>query len=149
MRISQEGIEIIKRFEGCSLKKYRCPAGFLTIGYGHKIEYGEKISDTISLPKAQELLESDIFSTEIRLEKCLKGVEININQYSALVSFTFNIGIGNFSKSTLLKKLKQYDYNGASLELTRWVYANGKKLRGLIRRRESEKALFLKESIDI
>lgn len=140
MKINQKGIDLIKHFEGLYLESYKCPAGVWTIGYGHTggVSAGEKISGE----KAEDLLKGD-------LEKFEKGVEelvqtdINEDQFSALVSFSFNLGLGNLSKSTLLKKLNAGDYTGAADEFPKWRKAGGKVLQGLVKRRAAERELFL------
>lgn len=143
MRTSESGIELIKKYEGCKLEAYRCPAGVLTIGYGSTKDVSE--GDCITQDEAERRLESDIkYKAEVFVDNFV-SVKLNQNQYDALVSFTFNLGGGNLQKSTLLKKLNSGDYNGAAKEFTRWVYANGKKLNGLVKRRKDEKKLFLKE----
>ena len=141
MITSQEGIDLIKNFEGCRLKAYKCPAGIWTIGYGHTS--GVKEGQVITLEQAEQFLRQDLkrFETSVRN---LVTVPIKQNQFDALVSFAYNLGATALSTSTLLKKLNNSDYNGAALEFDRWVYANGNKLNGLIRRRAAEKELFTK-----
>ncbi len=130
---------IIKEFEGLRLKAYKCPAGVLTIGYGHT--KGVTPSMQINNESAERLLEIDIAIVANSIRKLLK-VDLNDNQVQALVSFVFNIGSGNFAKSTLLKKINNKDFKGASSEFSKWVYAKGKQLPGLVRRRKAEKDLF-------
>lgn len=143
MRTSQNGINLIKHFEGCKLSAYKCPSGVWTIGYGHTkgIKQGMKISQK----QADNYLKDDLKTFEHCINKYVK-VTINQNQFDALVSFTFNCGGGALKSSTLLKKLNKKDYSGAANELLRWNKSNGKVLAGLTRRREAEKALFLKQS---
>ncbi len=130
---------IIKDFEGLSLNAYLCPAGVWTIGYGHTkgIKQGMKIDHAT----AERLLDVDIVDVARSIRKLVK-VDLNDNQAQALVSFIFNVGAGAFEKSTLLRKLNKKDYAGASSEFEKWVYAKGKKLPGLVRRRKAEKDLF-------
>ncbi|MEG0237934.1 MAG: lysozyme [Cetobacterium sp.] len=139
MKISQKGIELIKKFEGCKLESYKCPAGIWTIGYGTTkgITSGMKITKE----KAEELLKLDVEKFEKSVLKLVK-VDLNQSQFDALVSFTYNLGEGNLSSSTLLKKLNNRDYYGASEEFQRWNKAGVKVLNGLIKRRESERNLF-------
>ncbi len=141
MITSQKGIDLIKGFEGCRLKAYKCPAGIWTIGYGHTS--GVKEGQAITFSQAEEFLKQDLkrFETSVR---SLVTVAITQNQFDALVSFCYNLGAGALKTSTLLKKLNNGDYNGAAEEFDRWVYANGKKLQGLVRRRAAEKELFKK-----
>lgn len=141
MRASDNGIALIRSFEGCRLDAYQDSGGVWTIGYGHTL--GVQSGDKISHEMAQSLLLKDIQSFEkIVNEK----VETALTQemFDALVSLVFNIGGGNFQRSTLLKKLNQYDYLGASQEFPRWVYVKGKRNNGLIKRREKERQLFIK-----
>lgn len=143
MKTSNNGINLIKQFEGCALNAYKCPAGVWTIGYGHtkNVKQGMKITTN----QATSLLKEDLATYENYVNKYVK-VKLNQNQFDALVSFTFNCGGGALKSSTLLKKLNKGDYTGAANELLRWNKANGKILAGLTRRRKAEKALFLKES---
>jgi len=145
MNISENGINLIKQFEGCKLKAYRCPAGVLTIGYGHT---GSDVKEftIISQGQAEKLLKMDLIIHCNNVAKLVK-VPLNQNRFDALVSFEFNVGFGNFSKSTLLKKLNKGDYIGASREFDKWVFANKKKLAGLVKRRQAEKELFLKNNL--
>lgn len=143
MHISNNGLNLIKEFEGCKLTAYKCPAGVWTIGYGHTkdVKQGMKITSK----QAEQLLVNDLKTYESYVSKYVK-VKLNQNQFDALVSFTFNCGGGALKSSTLLKKLNKGYYTGAANELLRWNKANGKILAGLTRRRKAEKALFLKES---
>lgn len=142
MKISEEGINLIKKFEGCRLTAYRCPAGILTIGYGHT---GSDVSasQTITQERAEQLLKVDLMVHCNNIEKLVK-VPLTQAQFDALVSFEYNIGYGAFKNSTLLKLLNEGKYRESAEQFTRWVYANGKVLAGLQKRREEEKRLFLK-----
>ena len=142
MNISQNGINLIKNFEGCRLEAYKCSAGVWTIGYGHT---GSDVYKglTITQEKAESLLKSDLIVHCNNVSKLVK-VKLNQNQFDALVSFEYNIGYGNFSSSTLLNLLNKGDYAGAANQFERWVYAGGKVLAGLQKRRKAEKELFLK-----
>lgn len=148
MKISNNGLDLIKEFEGFSSTPYLCPAKIPTIGYGSTYyEDGTKVTlkdKPITEQRATELLEfiaNKTFSENIN--KVVK-VPLNQNQFDALVSFAYNIGNKNFNWCTLLKKLNLSDYEGASLEFGRWNQANGKILNGLVLRRQKEKELFLK-----
>ena len=139
MKCSQEGLALIKKFEGCRLKAYRCSANVLTVGYGHT--GGVKEDDIISQPEADKLLENDI----AKFEKYVSDnviVELNQSQFDALVAWTFNLGVGNLRSSTMLKKLNETDYVSIPSEMKRWNKAAGKTLDGLIRRRLAESLLF-------
>jgi len=140
MQISEKGLDLIKRFEGCQLSAYRCPAGVLTIGYGHT--HGVHAGDTCTPRQAELWLTEDCSVAELTIESNVK-VPVNQNQFDALVSFVFNLGAGNFVKSTLLKKLNAGDYTGAAIEFDCWVNAGGRKLPGLVKRRAAERELFL------
>ena len=142
MNISQDGINLIKNFEGCRLEAYQYSAGVWTIGYGHT---GSDVYKglTITQEKAESLLKSDLIVHCNNVEKLVK-VKLNQNQFDSLVSFEYNTGYGNFSSSTLLKLLNKGDYAGAAGQFERWVYAGGKVLAGLQKRRKAEKELFLK-----
>lgn len=141
MNVSTNGIELIKQFEGCSLKAYKCPAGIWTIGYGHT--NGVKEGQAITKAEAENLLKQDLTRFERVINNVIK-VNLNQNQFDALVSFSYNIGTGALKNSTLLKLLNNEDYKGAAEQFDKWVYAGGKKLAGLIKRRTAEKELFLK-----
>lgn len=137
------GIDIIKKFEGCKLKAYLCPAGKPTIGYGHT--YGVKLERVISKAEAEVLLDHDYQDALNGVEELIK-VPLTENQLGALASFVFNLGRGKLLGSTLRKKLNQGDYKGAAEEFDKWVFAGGVKLNGLIARRAAERALFESES---
>ena len=139
MKISEEGISLIKRFEGCRLEAYKCSAEVLTIGYGHT--GGVKEDDTITQEEADKLLKADVFKFEKNVEDNVK-VELNQSQFDALVAWTFNLGVGNLRSSTMLQKLNNEDYTSVPSEMKRWNKAGGKTLDGLIRRREAESLLF-------
>jgi lysozyme len=145
MKISKEGLDLIKKFEGLRLKAYKCPAGVWTIGYGSTV--GVVGGQEITEEEAEKLLLDDVFSAW-RAVMELVTVPLSQEQFDALVSFVFNVGIGNFSKSTLLKKLNAGDYLGAAKEFLKWDKAtvNGvkKPLAGLTKRRIMEKELFLR-----
>lgn len=142
MKINKEGLSIIKQCEGCRLKAYLCPSLIPTIGYGHTT--GVKLGDIITQADAYRYLLQDIKRFEQAVSVLVK-VPINENQFSALVSFAFNIGVGNLKSSTLLKKLNLRDYKGCSNEFDRWVYGSNKKpLEGLKKRRKLERELFNK-----
>jgi len=136
------GLDIVKKFEGCKLKAYLCPAGKPTIGYGHT--YGVKLGRTITKAEAEILLENDYQDAVHGVEELVK-VPLTENQLGALASFVFNLGRGKLLGSTLRKKLNQGDYKGAAEEFDKWVFAGGVKLKGLVARRAAEKELFLSE----
>ncbi|EAW35266.1 glycoside hydrolase family protein [Lyngbya sp. PCC 8106] len=139
-KINPEGIKLIKAFEGVELEAYLDAVGVPTIGYGHTKDVF--LGMTITQAEAEELLRQDIEEFEIAVEDAVE-VEINDHQFSALVSFCFNLGAGSLFKSTLLKFLNVRKLQEASLEFPRWNKAGGQPLLGLTRRRMAERALFL------
>jgi lysozyme len=146
MKINKETLELIKDFEGLELKAYKDAVGVWTIGYGHTAAAGnpKPVSGmVITAKQAEDLLLKDMVKYENAVKKYVK-VPLNDNQYGALVSFTYNLGEGNFSKSTLLKKVNAKDFAGAANEFAKWNKAGGKVLNGLTRRRAAEAALFKK-----
>ncbi len=143
MPITNRVVELIKRFEGLRLKAYRCPAGYLTIGYGHILEdKPENWGLVISEEDAERLLWSDLKIFERGVLKRLR-VKVDDWMLDALVSFTFNVGLGNFERSTLRLKVNRGDFLEAGDEFLKWVRAGGVVLRGLILRREAERELYL------
>lgn len=138
-----QGIQLIKRWEGLRLDMYKDVAGYPTIGYGHLVLPHEKFGGAITEAEAEALLRRDLKRYERSVGR-LVHVPLSDNQYSALVSFTFNLGGAALQRSTLRMKLNREDYLGAADELHRWVYAGGRKVRGLMRRRSAERALFLR-----
>lgn len=143
-KTSEVGKNLIKEFEGFRAKAYLCPAGVWTVGYGTTRINGHKVSEStqITTEEADVFLEQDLKVFEDAINKHV-DVELTQNQFDALVAFVYNVGIGNFQSSTLLKKLNSGDYEGASQQLLRWDKAKGKKLAGLTRRRKAEQKLFL------
>jgi|TARA_R110002074_G_scaffold2237_1_gene13246 lysozyme len=139
MKISLEGLALIKRFEGCRLESYKCSANVLTIGYGHTS--GVKETDTITQDEADKLLQEDVEQFEKHVDDNVT-VELGQSQFDALVAWTFNLGVGNLRESTMLKKLNSEDYASVPSEMKRWNKAGGKTLDGLIRRRKAESLLF-------
>lgn len=140
MKTSLKGIALIKEYEGLRLGAYLCSAGVLTIGYGHT--GGVKEGDLITEQKAEQLLQDDLKKFENGVLRLVR-VPLTQNQFDALVSFAFNLGVGNLGKSTLLKMLNDRDYKGAASQFIRWNKAAGKELAGLTRRRIAESELFL------
>ena len=141
MNISQTGIDLIKQFEGLRLEAYQCSAGVWTIGWGHTS--GVKQGDKITTEQALDFLRSDLEKFENAINN-LVTVKLNQNQYDALVSFVFNIGINAFKQSTMLKFLNNNSFPLAAGQFDRWIKSHGKVLEGLVKRRKAEKELFLK-----
>lgn len=145
-KASDKCIQLIKQFEGFSSKPYLCPAGVATIGYGSTRDTdGKPITmqyPPITEAQAKALMMSTLVTYEDAVNRYVK-VPINQNQFDALVDFAYNAGAKNLLDSTLLKKLNDGDYDGASKEFSKWVYAGRTKLNGLVRRREAERQLFI------
>ena len=147
MRISQKCENKLKEYESLQLNAYICPAGVLTIGWGHtgmidgkKIELGM----TITKSKAQELFEEDIATVENPLANEPFANRLSQGQWDALVSFIYNVGWGNYKKSTLRKRINE-DINHTDIpnQFRRWNKANDKVLAGLVKRREWEVEQYL------
>ena len=142
MKINENGLQIIKDCEGLYRKAYRCPAGFLTTGYGHT---GRDVTENqvITEEIAKQLIKRDISRFEDGVSDLLK-VETSSNEFSAMVSLAFNIGLGNFAKSEVLEnhnKNKKYD---ACLKFHNWRRGGGKILKGLVLRRLKEAELYIR-----
>jgi lysozyme len=140
-----KGTPIIRKFEGLKLTAYLCPANVWTIGYGSTFfENGSKVQqgDKITLDRADKLLLEMVKRFEISVKGLVKS-SINDNQLGALTSFAFNVGVGAFSKSTLLRKVNA-NPNDTTIrnEFMRWTKAGGKVLKGLVTRREAEANLY-------
>ena len=139
MNTSPKGIALIIEFEGLRLKAYQCPGGVWTIGYGHTA--GVKPGMVITEAQAEEYLKADLIAFERYLNGL--GLALNQNQFDALVSFIYNVGTGNFSNSTLLRKVRANPQDNSIMdEFLRWVYSKGRVLPGLQRRRLAEMKLY-------
>lgn len=140
MKTNKAGVDLIKRWEGLRLETYSCPAGVPTIGYGHtgaSVLPGSKITEH----QADVILAADLEKFEAGVDRMAPGLPGN--EFSALVSFAFNLGLAALERSTLLKKVLAGDKAGAGAEFMKWTYAAGKVLPGLVKRRAAERALFL------
>lgn len=136
----EKAIDLIKKHEGFSARPYKCPAGVLTIGYGRTIdvrpyEITTEEAETIWLDKYVKTIADQILA--------IVKVELNNNQICALIDFVYNLGIGNFKSSTLLRKINQGDFSAAANEFLKWNKAGGIVLKGLENRRIAERMLFL------
>lgn len=139
MKTSQKGIDLIKEFEGFRATAYRCPAGRWTIGYGHTASAYEGMQ--ITREQAEKLLKGDIAEAEAVVEEACPV--LTQNRFDALVSFVFNVGRGNFLRSTLLKCVKANPDNlDIRDEFMRWNKSKGMVLAGLMRRRRAECNLY-------
>jgi lysozyme len=150
MHLTEEGLNHIKKHEGWRSKAYKDPVGVWTIGYGHTSRAGApkvKAGMQITQEYGEEILKNDIKTFE-NIIKSLVFVPLNPNQYSALVSFTYNVGGGNLKRSTLLRLLNEGKYQGAADQFPRWNRAGKKVLKGLTRRRAEERSLFLKPYVE-
>jgi len=138
MKASENCLRIIKEHEGLRLKAYKCPAGVWTIGYGHTpAREGQQITQA----EADALLRRDVVAAELAVSQVRQ--KLTQNQFDALVSFTFNCGVGAFLKSTLRKLVEANPHNPAiSAEFARWNKAGGKILPGLTARRAHESKLY-------
>jgi len=144
MQTSKYGISFIRKFEGCELTAYRDRVGVWTIGVGHTAAAGTPFpvkGMTITSAEADELLSYDLRRIETDILSCVT-VKLEQYQFDALVSFVFNLGIGNFSKSTLLKKINAGKFESCPAEFLKWGNAGGKPCAALLHRRHAEAALF-------
>ena len=149
MKISEEGLELIKKFEGCELEAYRCSANVLTIGYGHT--KGVEEDQVITQEEADEMLASELDEYEGYINEMVE-CDLDQHQFDALVAWVYNLGPTALRNSTLLKKLNWFslgsdekDFEDVPNQIKRWNKAGGKVLTGLVRRREAEARLFLKD----
>ena len=151
MKTSEPGREFIKRWEGLRLRVYSDVAGYGTVGWGHLLTPDDDAGPTISLEEAEDLFASDVLRIEQGVNK-LVTVLLEQYEYDALVSFTFNLGVGALKKSTLLKRVNTSDKIAAAAQFLRWVYAGDQdgdgdvdyndRVKGLVRRRSAEQRLF-------
>ena len=146
--VTEEGLNLIKRFEGFSSTIYICPAGYPTIGYGHVVlaheQEQEQFATGITQAEATELLRKDVRIAE-RAVLRLISVPLTDGQFDALVSFTFNLGAGALQRSTLRRKVNRGEHESDPAEFMKWVWAAGEKLPGLVRRRQAEGIAYASE----
>lgn len=140
MKINSKGLELIKDAEGLRLESYKCPAGKWTIGYGHT---GADVHEgmTITEAEAEKLLETDLKHFEHGVD-VLTGPETSENQFGAMVSLAYNIGLGAFARSSVLTFHRKKFYDSAAMSFELWNKSNGKVLPGLKKRREAERDLY-------
>lgn len=138
---SEVGLALIRTFEGYSPYRYKDAAGLWTIGYGHLIRPGESFTGPLLPEAANQLLQKDVRASEGAIKRRVL-VKLQQSQFDALVSFTFNVGEGRLTGSTLLKRVNAGLHDAVPDQLARWVYAGGKKLRGLVARRKAEGELY-------
>ena len=158
MKISEAGIQLIKSFEGCHSSPYRCPAALWTIGYGHvlypdqaRLKMPERASygimpehnRTFEYDEIDELLEKDLQRFQDGVSRLCPTSDDRQSHFDAMVSFAFNVGLGNLQASTLRMKYSRGEIEAAADEFLKWNKAGGKILAGLTRRRAAERAMFL------
>jgi lysozyme len=147
MKTSKEGLDLIKRYEGIKRKPYRCPAGLWTVGVGHLIGDGLSLPDswnrTLEAVEIDALLAKDVARFERGVTRYI-STRLTQGQFDALVSFSFNLGLGTLQRSTLRQKLNRGDKEGAIKSLLKYNKAGGKVLKGLDLRRKAEAVLFLR-----
>lgn len=143
LHISSKGLQLIKEFEGYSSTIYKDSANLPTIGYGHLILPHEKHSfqNGITSTEAEALLKADLSVAEKAISLLIKA-PLTQNQFDSLVSLTFNLGSGALQRSTLRAKINRQEHESVPAEFLRWVYAGGKIVPGLIRRRKAEAELY-------
>lgn len=140
--ITEAGLQLIQRFEGFRANPYLCPAGYWTIGYGHVIKNPKDFSYGLTENEAQALLSSDIIKAEYAVFRLIT-VPLTDGMFDALVSFTFNLGSGALQRSALRRKVNREEHEDVPTEFRRWIWAGGKKLKGLLIRRNAEAALYI------
>lgn len=145
-KTGESGKNLIKEFEGFRATAYLCPAGVWTVGYGTTRIGGKSVKEgaKVTTQEADDLLEQDLKRFEDGVNRLVQ-VEITQNQFDALVSFVYNLGVGSLQKSTLLKKLNAGLFDEAAEQFLKWDKAAGKRLPGLTRRRKAERELFLRQ----
>ena len=141
--VTDNGLDIIKRFEGFSPTIYVCPAGWPTIGYGHVVQDHERkeFEHGIDEGIGEDLLRFDV---EVAERAVLRLIQVPLadGQFDALTSFTFNLGAGALQRSTLRRKVNRKEHAWVPAEFRRWVWAGGRRLEGLVRRRNTEATIY-------
>lgn len=140
-QISKRGLDLIKTFEGFAEKVYVCPAGYKTIGFGHVLRAGESFPEPLTVAQAEDILVKDIHSAEQAVHRLIYP-KLTQGQYDALVSFTFNLGSGALQRSTLRRKVNREEHDDVPQEFIKWIWAGGRKVNGLLRRRAAEARLY-------
>ena len=139
MKISEEGIALIKKFEGCKLEAYLDAVDVPTIAYGRTKDV--KIGDICTQQQAEDWLEEELVEYEGYVNEAVK-VELTQPQFDSLVSWTYNLGPSNLNRSSMLRVLNTSDYDNVPEQIMRWNKAGGRVLPGLVRRREAEAEMF-------
>lgn len=145
MKLSMEGLQLIKQQEGFRGRTYLDVAGFPTIGYGHRLIHSDSFPDGIDEAQAAEILAADVRDAEQAVGHLVK-VPLTQGQFDALVDFCFNLGSGRLAGSTLLRVLNGGHYTDAAEQLLRWDHAGGKECAALKARREAEVVLWNRSS---
>ena len=142
--LTDDGLALIKRFEGFEPEIYICPGGWPTIGYGHVVRDAERerFTDGIDEAEAEDLMRLDVETAERAVLRLIR-VPLEDGRFDALCSFTFNLGAGALQRSTLRRKVNREEHDAVPAELRRWVWAGGRRLKGLVRRREAEAELYV------
>ena len=147
MNTSEKGLALIKYFEGVRAKPYKCPAGYWTVGVGHLIARSAELPDSwnreLEPNEIDEILKKDLIKFENGVLRLLHPKQPTQSEFDALVSFSFNLGLGCFQRSTVRSAFKRDDKKRAGEVLLKYCYAGGRKLKGLIRRRIAEHALLM------
>ncbi len=139
---SAQGVNFIEQWEGFSNTPYLCSGNFLTIGYGHKLNKAKTLTK-INEVDAEKLLAKDLYKAEIAVLRYI-NVPLLKYQFDALVSFTFNLGNAALQRSTLRQKINYEAHTEAADEFLKWIYVSGVAIRGLVRRRQHERELYLR-----
>ena len=141
--VTEDGLALIKRFEGFEPEIYICPGGWPTIGYGHVVRDDERdqFAGGIDEATAEELLRRDVEVAERAVLRLIR-VPLEDGRFDALSSFAFNLGAGALQRSTLRRKVNRGEHDAVPDEFRRWVWAGGRKLKGLIRRRAAEASFY-------
>jgi len=151
MKVNDKGFALICEFEGCRTEAYQDPVGVWTIGFGHTSAAGPPCVGpgvTVTRAEATGILMRDLETFSAGVKSAITA-PLNDNQFSALVSFAFNVGLGNFRSSSVLRSVNACRFDRVPADLALWVKAGGKVLPGLIRRRAAEAALFLADDLPV
>ena len=139
-KVSNKLVSFIRSLEGYSAIPYRCAANYITIGWGHEVKRGENFTE-ITEDQATGLLHNDLLVAEGTVCRLITGPQEDY-QYDALVSFCFNLGGARLAASTLRMVVNRGEHDEAPIQIRRWVYAGGKKLKGLVHRRDQEALMY-------
>jgi lysozyme len=138
-----EAAKLIRKYEGCKLQAYRCPAGIWTIGYGHTA--GVKAGDVWTQAQAEDALMKEIEEYGKGVLQVCPSLEHSPNRLAACISLAYNIGVANFAGSSVAKYIRRGEYRAAADAFGMWVYAGKQKLLGLVNRRQAERTVFRRD----